>query len=74
MQEAFVAALLVIARMDDGPGGGAVAEGPAGLRTLYAQGPFVAGGEDDGELEKLVLWREIKKQIKILREEMGEKE
>lgn len=29
--------------------------------------------DGDGELEKYVLWREIKKQVKILREEMDSK-
>jgi hypothetical protein len=33
----------------------------------------VAGSEDDGDLDGLVLWTEIKKQVAILREGMEEK-
>ncbi|KAF2751734.1 P-loop containing nucleoside triphosphate hydrolase protein [Sporormia fimetaria CBS 119925] len=60
MQEAFVAALLVIAgRRNDGDGEGG------------DKAQMEDGGDDD--LEKLVLWRELKKQIDLLREELGKR-
>ena len=75
MQEAFVAALLSIARRTDGVKD-AVAEDPDG-----SDGEWVdvlageeKGGDEDKDLEKYVLWVEIKKQVEILREGMGEKE
>lgn len=78
MQEAFVAALLVIAGQKDAAGEG----GEAGEYSVMGKsmgeyfiehggwGTARDGGEDD--LDKYVLWRELKKQVKILREEMKE--
>ena len=78
IQEAFVAALLAIANGDvnEGPKG----EGPAGEK--YECERFVSEEmgfpvivrdqvQDEKELEKFVLWREIKKVVKTLRQELG---
>jgi transitional endoplasmic reticulum ATPase len=50
----------------------------ASLLTIAARGDSDHEGKDDSsgddELDKLVLWQEIKKQVKILRDEMGEEE
>jgi hypothetical protein len=69
MQEAFVAALLAIARRSDEEGKEA-----AGV----VEGDWVAVGDDDDDhvddgLEENPLWVEIKKQIAILRKGMEEK-
>ncbi|KAK5995044.1 putative ATPase YjoB [Cladobotryum mycophilum] len=74
MQEAFVAALLAIAR-NEKPAG---AQGDARVLTrdlgddewVQVLGKAIEG---DADLQKLVLWVEIKKQIAILREGMEEK-
>jgi len=67
IQEAFVAALLAIARQDksakDGDWMEEMGDGWIGV---------LGGGNDDG-LDKNVLWLEMKKQVKILREGMEEK-
>ena len=74
IQEAFVAALLAIANRDV-----AEREGPAGEEyEVEWDGPPFAGPisrmsykvENGKELEKFVLWREIKKVVKTLREEL----
>jgi transitional endoplasmic reticulum ATPase len=82
MQEAFVASLLAIA--GSGTKGGEDAERQA-ARWAGPHDPMVAvnegaarmermgGGDGDPELDKLVLWKEIQKQVKILRDEMEEK-
>ena len=65
MQEAFIAALLAIARDGGDGGGGDEAE----------EGWVVANvddGDDDNGLDGLVLWIEIQKQVAILREGMKE--
>jgi hypothetical protein len=63
MQEAFVAALLVIA--SEGKG-----------KTALDDFVLVSNTEDkpdgDDDFDGSVLWRELKKQIKILREQLGE--
>jgi hypothetical protein len=69
MQEAFVAALLAIARRSDEEG----KEDEGGV-----EGDWISVGEEDADddddgLEKIPLWKEIKKQIAILREGMEEK-
>ncbi|KAI9813679.1 MAG: hypothetical protein M1827_003750 [Pycnora praestabilis] len=58
MQEAFVATLLVIAgnRSEDSGGN--------------AHEHYYGGGDDDDDLDDFELWREIKKQVKILRDDM----
>lgn len=72
MQEAFVAALLALARRshDDDEG-----RGEESLTRDVGDGWLdVSGGGDDdgdGDLDGLVLWVEIKKQIETLREGMG---
>ena len=74
IQEAFVAALLAIANGDVSE-----PEGPAGEEyEVEWDGPPFAGPisrmsykvENGKELEKFVLWREIKKVVKTLREEL----
>lgn len=66
MQEAFVAALLVIARDS---------KMPAGWRTEEIGDGWVGveSENDDDGLDDLILWVEIKKQVEILREGMGGK-
>ncbi|TWU79122.1 hypothetical protein ED733_008781 [Metarhizium rileyi] len=73
MQEAFVAALLAIAR-DEKPGGIVAA---VDVLTVDGADDWVevldgSTRAEDPELDHLVLWVEIKKQIRILREGMGE--
>lgn len=59
IQEAMVASLLSIA-----------ARGEKDQRVAASSDN--GGHDDDDGLEKLVLWREIKKQVKILRDEIGD--
>ncbi|KAF2735537.1 P-loop containing nucleoside triphosphate hydrolase protein [Polyplosphaeria fusca] len=82
MQEAFVASLLAIAiRNGDDNALGSRWAGPHDLlayedqlaRIHTSTAAWLRGGgedDDDKDLDKLVLWRELKKQVKILREEM----
>ncbi|ORY59127.1 P-loop containing nucleoside triphosphate hydrolase protein [Pseudomassariella vexata] len=72
IQEAFVAALLSIAQKSKKPG----KSDEAGWTEDLGDGwvGILGGGDADGDLEKLVLWAEIKKQIAILREGMEEKQ
>ncbi|KAF2453847.1 P-loop containing nucleoside triphosphate hydrolase protein [Lineolata rhizophorae] len=79
IQEAFVAALLAIATRRggnvsyDGNDDGARWAGQE-WRTDDGSGAKRRGTNGDHpELDHLVLWRELKKQVKILREEMEEK-
>ncbi|KAI2466355.1 P-loop containing nucleoside triphosphate hydrolase protein [Annulohypoxylon bovei var. microspora] len=65
MQEAFVAALLAIARK--GKGIGLSYEQPL-TEEMNDGWVGVLGGDDD--LDNLVLWKEIKKQVAILRDSM----
>ncbi|KAH9906398.1 P-loop containing nucleoside triphosphate hydrolase protein [Xylariomycetidae sp. FL2044] len=83
MQEAFVAALLAIARRADGSG---VPRRPSSSNSAEALTRDMGDGwldvcvvvedddDDDGDggLSELVLWVEIKKQVEILREGMDE--
>ncbi|ORX98434.1 P-loop containing nucleoside triphosphate hydrolase protein [Clohesyomyces aquaticus] len=82
MQEAFVAALLAIAvrsakgavELDENKWSGP--HGKEGNLDDQLRGLFhtLGGGDiDDPKLDKLELWREFQKQVKILREEMDEK-
>lgn len=67
IQEAFVAALLVIATRtkERDPGKGEdIGDGWVGVAKL----------DDDDDLEGLILWVEIKKQIEILRDGMETRE
>lgn len=72
IQEAFVAALLAIARQSDGSSGGRKRESarPALTEQLDDDWLGVVDVSGDEDLKKLVLWVEIKKQIEILREGM----
>lgn len=70
IQEAFVAALIAIAR-DSGGFAGWGATGAEGIEEGWVA---VDAPENDDDLDDLVLWVEIKKQVAILREGMEEKE
>ncbi|KAI1631101.1 ATPase [Biscogniauxia mediterranea] len=81
MQEAFVAALLAIARKSGSSisgSNGDTEDDDNGWVNVCAVGG--GGSDDDEDLKGLVLWVEIKKQVQILREgmeaeeERGEKE
>ena len=72
MQEAFVAALLAIARGRDDS---IALQGMKALTLDMADDGWVEvlrRAHDDKDLEKFVLWVEIKKQIEILREGMDD--
>ncbi|KAI1100674.1 P-loop containing nucleoside triphosphate hydrolase protein [Jackrogersella minutella] len=68
MQEAFVAALLAIARKDKGIEYGNE-EARTGMNHVWVR---LSDDGDDDNLDDLVLWVEIKKQVAILRESMEE--
>ncbi|SLM35966.1 P-loop containing nucleoside triphosphate hydrolase [Lasallia pustulata] len=78
MKEAFVSALLLLVvdrkdskrneRIQDGG-----QDGPDELISRHKPKYGIAGGGDDN-LEELILWRTIKRQIRILREELDEAE
>lgn len=70
IQEAFVASLLAIAGGDeDDLGGEATLESPYQQDfSELVRGLSLSEGHED--LEKYVLWRQMKKQVKILREEL----
>ncbi|KAJ9136558.1 p-loop containing nucleoside triphosphate hydrolase protein [Pleurostoma richardsiae] len=69
MQEAFVAALLAIARQT---GLSTAAEGGS-TREMGDDWVEVLDDDDNDDLDKYVLWVEIKKQVEILREGMEKK-
>jgi hypothetical protein len=87
LQEAMVASLLAIARggkdviclecleSHDRPTNGSMCDRDA-ARPFKGLFDYVwsvrRAEEEDPDLEKLVLWREIRKQVRILREEMGD--
>ncbi|KAJ0298278.1 hypothetical protein COL516b_009929 [Colletotrichum fioriniae] len=74
IQEAFVAALLAIARRSDHRGSRKLDSVEALTEQLEDDWLGVVNdAEDDGDLKKLTLWVEIKKQIEILRDGMEEK-
>ena len=70
IQEAFVAALIAIARNSNSG-----VAGKWGFRGDEIEDGWVGvtASEDDGDLGDLALWVEIKKQVAILREGMQEK-
>ncbi|KAF2691828.1 ATP-dependent Zn protease-like protein [Lentithecium fluviatile CBS 122367] len=79
MQEAFIASLLAIATRggkdkEDAERQAHRWAGPhdpiVAIEQRAARVTLVGGGDGDPELDKLVLWKEIQKQVKILREEM----
>lgn len=81
MQEAFIASLLAIAGggtkgADDADRQARRWAGPqdpmAAVDELAARLEQVGGGDGDPELDKVALWKEMQKQVKILREEMDE--
>lgn len=69
MQEGFIAALLAIAVSQDGSNTD-LYSGPEADVTLGSQIATHTLRGDDPELDDLILWREIRKQIKMLRDEM----
>ena len=72
IQEAFVASLLAIA----GEGGDEQSKEVALERADDVEFPEAAGDPnlaESDDLDKYVLWRQMKKQVKILRDEMEEK-
>ncbi|KAF2260436.1 P-loop containing nucleoside triphosphate hydrolase protein [Lojkania enalia] len=81
MQEAFVASLLAIAarggkseeevRKWSGPEDPLAAQENGGLRPWVDD--WGVSSDEDPDLDKLILWKEMKKQVKILRDEMEEK-
>jgi ATPase family associated with various cellular activities (AAA) len=77
LQEAFVATLLVIAAHKDKPIGNGWNQ-RKGVQMWEDSSDHVLGSAvtsvADDDLDKFVLWREIKVQIKILREGLEEKE
>lgn len=88
IQEAFVAALLKIAREQPTvvPNASRRKEGKGLSREFAVQTKdpsedwfrdardFLEEGQDDDDLAHLVLWVEIKKQVKILRDALGDSE
>lgn len=74
IQEAFVASLLAIAGKDEDDPDGGTAMGSPDKQNFsgLVRGPSLSGGDED--LEKYVLWRQMKKQVKILREDLEEEE
>ncbi|KAF2814767.1 P-loop containing nucleoside triphosphate hydrolase protein [Mytilinidion resinicola] len=71
MQEAFVAALLAIAVSQGAPNIDMYA-GPEAMSVVTSRMSSYTLVRDDPGLDDLVLWKEIKKQVKILREEMDQ--
>jgi hypothetical protein len=67
IQEAFVAALLALAR-DGGKSGFEVDDSDEAWELVSDGEGSSNDGEDDDGLEKLKLWVEIKKQVEILRQ------
>lgn len=79
MQEAFVASLLAIAsRPKENEAQADRWAGPedpiSAMQDALALMVLLNGGDGDPELEKLILWKEMQKQVKILREEMDKDE
>lgn len=90
LQEAMIASLLAIAREEDGfvericmecmeahekLGSSCDREGWRVFKGLYDWVWTVRRvDEDDKDLDNYVLWRELKKQIRILREELGDEQ
>ncbi|OCK82529.1 P-loop containing nucleoside triphosphate hydrolase protein [Lepidopterella palustris CBS 459.81] len=72
MQEAFVAALLAIAASQNSVDADLYV-GPAKSANLTSRMAADPLSGEDPDLDDLILWQEIRKQIKILREEMDEK-
>lgn len=74
MQEAFVASLLAIAgeNEDDQDGEAAMESLDEQNFSELVRGLSLSGGNEG--LEKYVLWRQMKKQVKILREDLEEED
>lgn len=64
IQEAFVACLLVIAGQDDG------GTDNDGDEDGFATVQHVMTKDEDKDLDQYVLWRQMKKQVRILRQEL----
>ena len=76
MQEAFIASLLAIAS-HGGKEAKEIARRWAGpqdpMQSVDLQSHMTGGGSEDPDMKHLVLWVEMQKQVKILRDEMEEK-
>ncbi|KAF2000695.1 P-loop containing nucleoside triphosphate hydrolase protein [Amniculicola lignicola CBS 123094] len=72
MQEAFIASLLAIARRQDNPEARRWA-GPEAQEEEEERVHLLGGNDTDADLDDLVLWQEIQKQVKLLKEEMDKK-
>lgn len=76
MQEAFIASLLAIAS-HGGKEAKEIARRWAGpqdpMQSVDLQSHMTGGGSEDPDIKHLVLWVEMQKQVKILRDEMEEK-
>lgn len=81
IQEAFVASLLAIAEVgEDGDGGEGERDMVEGVDPIYewegrwgeieVEGVGRLVRDEDKDLERYVLWRQMKKQVKILRDEL----
>ena len=70
IQEAFVASLLVIAGENDGGQGGEAASVDPNNSELPELVEDLSLPEGNDDLDKYILWRQMKKQVKILRDEM----
>ena len=64
MQEAFVAALLIIAAMDD------TDVSTDAYDYSFTSVQYVITEDEDKDLDQYVLWREMKKQVRILRQDL----
>lgn len=69
MQEAFVAALLAIATDESGKDDSELSRD---FEFVSIGETSMEDGGDGGDLDKYILWREMKRQIKILREDIDD--
>lgn len=70
IQEAFVASLLAIAASEEEGADGRV-EGQQVNTSISWAGRYCTG-DPDGDLDQFILWREMKVQVQILREELDD--
>ncbi|KAI4248239.1 MAG: hypothetical protein L6R42_009355, partial [Xanthoria sp. 1 TBL-2021] len=75
IQEAFVASLLAIAANEGEAADAGGSEVEVEAHKVAASIPWEGRwdtGDQDRDLDRFILWREMKKQVKILREELDE--
>ncbi|KAI4222374.1 MAG: hypothetical protein L6R36_006203 [Xanthoria steineri] len=70
IQEAFVASLLAIAASEEEGADGRV-EGQKATASISWDGRYCTG-DPDSDLDRFILWREMKVQVQILREELDD--